>query len=478
MIKKALMEKAEARVREFHDLIAQGLVNKTGEFVPTLMYPPMMQHPPITEEAFLKGYQPPKDNRFCVYAHIPFCIVQCAFCHFPNIIAASDGDKDVYLDHLEKEMSLYLDKLGVDRIKARSMLLGGGTPTHMSPAQMARFLKFFKARIDTDETTQFSCDLDPLTMLGYEGKERMRMLRGAGVNRLALGVQSFSDEMLRRMGRHHNNADTIRAIGVAREMGFKLNIELIYGYPGETFEHWVEMVKQALALDVDEIMVYRLKILPYGAKTGAITSLFDSRGNPLISNDEQILLKSVAIDLLESSGYGETTARFFSRTPKDYSYYSSDWMGDQNDNIGFGYYAMSMFHDRFKQNTRDMKEYCSELDAGRLPIKTGIIRSRDQQLRRNIIMPLKNRDLSKKAYRERMGVDAGAVFPEKIALLKKAGLLEEDAQTLRPTRKGRFFLDEMTQFFYHPDFMPFKRGNYNEGPLSPFLGSEARELKG
>jgi oxygen-independent coproporphyrinogen-3 oxidase len=153
-------------------------------------------------------------------------------------------------------------------------------------------------------------------------------------------------------------------------------------------------------------------------------------------------------------------------------------MGDQNDNIGFGYYAMSMFHDRFKQNTRDMKEYCSELDAGRLPIKTGIIRSRDQQLRRNIIMPLKNRDLSKKAYRERMGVDAGAVFPEKIALLKKAGLLEADAQTLRPTRKGRFFLDEMTQFFYHPDFMPFKRGNYNEGPLSPFLGSEARELKG
>jgi oxygen-independent coproporphyrinogen-3 oxidase len=472
MLNKGLLDRADKAVKDFHELIDLGLINKRGEFVPTLMYLPMTQHPPITEEEFLKGYKLPADNRFCVYLHVPFCIVQCAFCHFPNVIGATEGDKDAYFSYMEKEMDLYLKKLGVSRIKARSMLLGGGTPTNVSPAQLKRLLKAMTAHVDTDELTQFSCDLDPLTMLGWEGKERMRMLRDAGVSRLALGVQSFSDDMLKRMGRHHNAADTIRAIGVAKEMGFDLNRELIYGYPGETPEHWVEMVKQAMGLAVDEIMIYRLKILPYGAKPGAITSLFDSRGNPLISNDEQIRLKSVAMELLESNGYHETITRFFSRKQEGYSQYSSNFMGDQYDNIGFGLYAMSMFRDRFKQNTLDMKEYFSELDAGRLPLKTGIVRTRDQQLRRNVVMPLKNRHVSKKAFREITGAEVGEVFAKKIALLKSYGLLQEDAEFLKPTAKGRFFVDEITQFFFHPDYMPFGRDKFNEGPLNPFVDNE------
>ncbi len=470
ILEPEILEKAHRTVREFHELIDLGLINKEGEFVPTLMYLPMTQHPPMTEKEFLKGYVPPRDNKFMVYGHIPFCIQQCAFCHFPNVLGASDGEKDVYLDHMNKEMELYLKKIGVNRMKAHCISVGGGTPTLMTPAQMKRFLSFFTSRVDMGEMKQFSVDLDPLTMLGYEGRERLKIMRDAGVGRLALGAQTLSDDMLKKMGRHHTAADTLRAIGVAKEMGFKLNLELICDYPGETPEHWVEMMKQAVKLDVDEIVVFRLKILPYGINTAAVNKMLNARDNPLMSNDEQVMLKSVSISLLERSGFVETVTRFFARTSEDYSVYLDDWLGETRyDNIGFGYYAMSAFHDRQKQNTWDLKEYCSEVDAGRLPVKIGIVRSRDQQLRRNFMMPLKNRCLlSKKLYQDRMGVSPNAVFSGKIALLKKYDLLEEDADFLRPTKKGRFFIDEMTQLFYHPDYLPFKRECYKDGPLNPY----------
>lgn len=475
MAETSLLDKSDRSVREFRELIESGLINSAGEFVPTLMYPPMMQHPPMKQEEFLEGFELPKDNRFTVYAHFPFCIQQCSFCHFPNIITNSDHDKDVYLDHLEKEMDIYLSRLGIRELKARSILLGGGTPTFQTPAQLKRFMNFFTARVNLNSLTQFSCDLDPLTMIGYEGRERLRILKSFKVTRLAMGVQAFSDEMLKQMGRHHNAADTARAIGQAKEMGFKVNIELIYGYPGETPEHWAETVRQALSYDVDEIMIYRLKILPYGNHTGNINKLLNTREDALRANDAQIRLKAAAINILEDHGYGETTTRFFSKTPQDYSYYSSDWMGEQLDNIGFGNYAMSMLHDRFAQNTSVDKEYYDAIQAGRLPIKSGIIRTRDQQLRRNIVMPLKNRHLPKKQFQEKTGVEVHAAFGRKIELLKKFDLLEEDAETIRPTRKGRFFIDEVTQFFYHPDFMPFSRDKYQDGPLNPHRQNETLE---
>lgn len=467
----AILEKAAGTVKEFHRLIDSGLINKDGEFFPSLMYPTMMQYPPMKAEGFLDGYVPHEDKT-CVYVHFPFCMMRCAFCHFPNIIGSTEGDKDVYLDHLEKEMDISMSRFGVSRVKARSILLGGGTPTFMSPAQMKRFMGFFTARMDMSGMTQFSCDTSPFFLLGYEGRERLKIMRDAGVRRLAIGVQAFSDPILKKMARHHNNADSLRAISMAKEMGFKVNLELICGYPGETPGLWVDMVKQALRCEVDEIMIYRLKILPMGVHTGAIYSLFDSRGNPLITNDEQIRLKAVAIGLLEQNGYHETMSRFFSKTPADYSYYMSDWMGGQHDNLGFGLYSMTMLRDRFSQNTPDLKEYYAAIESGKMPVKTGAIRTRDQQLRRNLAMPLKNMHLLKKQFRDITGTDPGAVFGKKIQLLKDHGLLQEDAEYLKLTKLGRFFADEIVQFFSHPDLLPFKKDKYKDGPLNPYAGYE------
>lgn len=469
MLTTTSLEKAGRAVEDFHDLIGLGLINAGGEFVSTLQYPPMTQYPAMKEEDFLKGYLPAPGEPLVVYAHIPFCMQLCSFCHYPNIVAVSDSEKDVYLDHLDKEMGIYLGRLGLGRAKARSILIGGGTPTFLTPAQLDRFLARFTSRLEIGPSAPFSCDLDPLTVIGYEGRERLKALKSFGVNRVSMGIQSFSDDMLRSMNRHHNTADTIRAIAQVKELGLELDVELIYGYPGETEERWARTLRQAVSYEVDEIMIYRLKIIPNAVKEGAITGLRGRRGDMLLSNDEDVRLKAIALDILEESGYAETLSRCFSRDPGGFSHYLYDTMVYQLDTAGFGCYAMSKLRDRSAQNTYDMKEYLAAVRDGRLPVKTGMLRTRDQQLRRNLILPLKQRELSKKQYLERTGAGAGAVFGDKLDLLKRYGLLEEDAEFLRLTRKGRFFSDEVTQLFYHPDCLPFPKEKYKDGPLNPYL---------
>lgn len=473
MTDSTLLEKTSQTVREFHELRGHGLINKDGEFVSTLQYPPMMRFQQIKEEDYFRGYTPPNAGLFTFYAHLPFCMKRCNFCHIPNIITTSDSEKDVYFDHIDKEMDIYRRRLGLDKFKARNMLLGGGTPTFATPAQLERFLKSYTSRVELGPQTQFTCDIDPLTVIGYEGRERLKILKAYGVNRLSLGAQSFSDDMLRDMNRHHNYADTARAIEQVKEIGFKLEIELIYGYPGETEEHWAGALSQALASGTDEVMIYRLICIPNEARPGAVTRLLDTRENVLKFNENQIKLKAIGYAILEDAGWGETVERSFSKDLTLFSQYRNDFMGCQRETIGFGYYALTMLRDRSAQNTMNLKEYYQAIDENRLPLKTGMIRNKDQQLRRNILMPFENRDLLKEQFLDMTGVPVNEVFGKKIALLKKYGLLEEDAQFLKPTKKGRFFIDDLTQFFFHPEYLPFPKEKYAAGPLNPYLDNEA-----
>lgn len=473
MLNSSLPGIADRAVREFHELIELGLINGEGEFVSTCQYPPMLRLPPAAGEDLFKGYVFPKDGLFAIYAHLPFCIKQCSFCHVPNVISSSESEKDLYLEHIEKEMGICFKRLGAGRLKANSILLGGGSPTFLTPAQLERFLKSFTARVEVAGPAQFSCDIEPLTVIGYEGRERLKILKSFNVTRLSLGAQNFSDDMLRKMNRHHNSADTLRAIGQVKELGFELEIELIYGWPGETEEQWAETVSQALSCGADEITIYRLMLIPNEGRKGAITGMLNKRGGLLKANERVIRLKAIGSAMLRAAGYGETLTRTFSRSPDCFSRYRDDFGGCRRDSLSFGYYALSMLPDRSIQNTPDLKEYYGAIRDNRLPVRTGLIHNRSRQLVRNLVMPLKNRDLSKKQYLDRTGVHAGEVFGKQIALLKKYGLLEETAETLKPTEKGRLFIDDATQIFFQTDYLPFPKAGYKNGPLNPYLDKEA-----
>lgn len=466
--KSELIEKARGRIEDFRMLREVGLVCLDGGFFPSVHYPPITMYDPISEEDVFRTYTLPEDGLLDVYAHLPFCHQRCIFCHYPVKLGERAAEKDRYLTALEKEMDLYMRRLGVDRIRARSILVGGGTPTYLSPKQLRRFLEFFCRRLDLSQCTQFNYDVDPTTLLGSDGQERLEIMRSYGVGRLTIGVQSLDDAILKVMNRHHSAREAIASIDASRKLGYQINIEFIFGHPGQTLENWMEVIEQATALGVEEIQLYRLKVEAYGDYQGPIKTYKQKRPEALPSPEEALMMKQVAIEILNSQGYHENIRRVFTKHEKYYSHYAWNQCCNLYDEIGLGLTAFSSLRDRFGLNTQYFEEYYEKIENGQLPLNRGQVRSQEEQIRWAIVLPLKNSCVRKALFKKATGVPFERVFREKVEALKAFGLAVEDEDKLELTKLGAFFADECAQEFHHPDYMPFPPTAYADGPLHPY----------
>ncbi len=467
MIKSDLDERVQGRIADFQRLQAAGLINLKGEFFPSVHYPPITMYQPVSEEALFASYSPPPDGLFSVYVHFPFCERICTFCHFVVTSGASPEAKDHYLAMLEKELDIYQRRFGLAAVKARSVLIGGGTPTDLSPAQLERFLRFFTSQIDLSACTQFSYDVDPATIIGPQGAERLRLLKDHGVSRLTIGIQSLDDAILRSMNRPHDAAQAIRSVQEARQAGFKVDIEFIYGYPGLSLEKWRQTMTTAVSLGAEEIQLYRLKIIPYGDLTGAIVGRRELRPDEFPPARDSLAMKETANSILEENGYKENLRRVFSKDPKDYSHYAADVFWRLKDQLGLGLRAYSTLRDRFVLGVKDFKDYYALINKGKPPVDRGLVRNPEDQLRWCLIQPLKCKEVNKKLYAQQTGARLDDVFRPKIERLKDSGLLYEDEKVLRLTPLGDFFADEVCMQFYHPRYLPFPRDWYANGILNP-----------
>ncbi|MFH1800088.1 MAG: coproporphyrinogen-III oxidase family protein [Candidatus Omnitrophota bacterium] len=467
-----LTEIAQGRVGDFKKLQAEGLIPLSGQFFPSVHYPPITMYPPIDEATLFSGYKNPPGNLFDIYVHIPFCIRYCNFCHYPNIIGATLQEKDRYLQALDQEMDIYLRRLGIKQVKARSILVGGGTPTHLAPAQLERFLQTFTAKIDRASHLQFNYDVDPSTLLGKDGEERLRILKAHGVNRLTIGIQSLNDSILSKMNRAHTRSEALESIKQAKANGFQLCIELIYGYCGETLESWLSTIRTAVTLEAEEIQLYHVKTIPYGDHSGPISQHFKERRDDFPSLEEVVMMKGIAQTLLAEQGYHENLTRVFTKKPEDFSHYASNQCCFLLDEIGLGLTAFSSLRDRFGLNTQNMEDYYAALSRDSLPLNRGLVRTKDDQMRWHVILPLKNRRVYKNLYQKGTGDSLDRVFRKKIERLKGSGLLCEDDKMIALTPLGRFFADAVCIQFHHPRYMPLPRSAYSNGPLNPYNDPE------
>lgn len=462
-----------ARARQFlggyQELKRLGFINGTGDFFPSVHYPPITMYKPISQEAMFAGYTLPGDRLFDVYAHIPFCRQRCVYCHYPVKFGEQPAEKNQYLDALEREMDIYMGVLGIDRIPTRSILVGGGTPTYLTPQQLKHFLGYFTRRLDMSRCTQFNYDVDPNTLLGEEGAERLRIMRDYGVDRLTIGINSLDPAILKAMNRHHSLEQALESIEVCRKFGFKLNIEFIFGYPGQSVEGWVDEMDLAMSLDVDEIQLYRLKVEAYGDFQGPIKNVTRHEPLKVLGDVDTLTMKRIAIDMLSARNFTENIRRVFGRSRKIYSHYAWNQCCMLYDEIGFGLTAFSSLRDRFVLNTQYFEEYYAAIAAGRLPFNRGLVRNQEEQERWSIILPVKNSFVNKSIFRERTGVPVESVFQEKIARLKEHGLLVEDDAKIQATALGAFFADEVAQQFHSPDYIPFPQDQYANGVLNPYL---------
>lgn len=466
---KVLIDKAQAHLLEFKRFQKLGLIPVHGDFFASgVHYPPITMYEPKTFQDMYETYTLPEDGMMDIYVHIPFCIRRCLFCHYPSLYRANDSKKDEYLDALEKEMGIFLKMMDIEKINARTILMGGGTPTDLTPAQLKRFLTFFTKFVNLDKCKQYNWDVDPSTLVGTDGIERLKIIKDFGGDRLTVGIQSLDDGILKKMNRSHDSSVAIESIRNCQKLDFKLNVELIFGHPGQTFDNWIEVLDKTVALGTPEIQFYRLKVEPYGDQEGSIKKYRDYHADELPPADDAILMKQIAIEVMEENGYKENLRRVFTKKRSDISLYAFNQCCQLLDEIGFGLTAFSSLRDRFVLNTQYFEDYYKKISEGVLPLNRGIIRSKEEQIRWSTILPLKNYFIRKKRFEEINGFPISQVFQEKIDQLKQYDLVEETDSRIELTKKGAFFADEIVEQFHSDKYIAFPKSDYNKGPLNPY----------
>lgn len=466
---KELLDNANSIISEFEKFKEAGLIPKSGDFYPAgVHYPPITMYENIGQNKFYENYAPIKEGEYDIYVHIPFCRRRCVFCHYPSLYGAKEAVKDRYLDYLKKEIDLYTEYVVKKKIQARTILIGGGTPTDLSPAQLRRFLEYFTEKINIENNIQFNYDIDPSTITGDDGIERLKIMKEFGVDRLTIGVQSFNDHILKKMNRDHDRETALMSIENSMKYGFQTNIEFIFGYPGQDLEIWYEDMKCAVDTDVEEIQMYRLKTLPYGDQVGIINKIKQEHPERLPSNEEAMLMKKIAIDYLAENGYHENLRRVFAKNKKFISKYAYNQCCILQEEIGFGLTAFGSLKDRFYLNTQNFDEYYNKIDNNELPINRGIIRSHDEQERWAIILPLKNYWINKKIFKDRCGAEIGEMHMKKLRTLENYGLVKLGDKKIELTKMGAFFSDEVVMQFSDKKYLPYHEAEYNDGQLSPY----------
>ena len=450
-------EMATLGIEELRD---SGILPERGKkFFPVIAYPPLTMYSDMDQEPLFAKFCERQANTTIAYLHIPFCPSRCTFCHWITKTKSRAEEVDDYLDYLEREMIHYKRNMGIEAIPARSVLVGGGTPTYLSPRQMERFLRALTQHFDLSACTQLTMEAEPTTLLGDEGLEKLKIMKQYGVNRISMGVQSFDDPILAYMGRVHTANDTEAAIAQIRKAGIdNIFIDLIYGYPNQSAEQWIANMLKTVSLDIEGWQLYRLRVTQHGDRPGNIISQYSKKPERFPETEEVFLMKYLGILISKHFGYEEQQTRIFARKPDDISHYLRDWCCDLADVAGVGVSSWSNLRGVFALNVGDqsLEQYYGLIDQGKVAINRGKIRTRDDELRRSFILPLKNMKVSKQDFAAHTGADLMACFGKEINSLKDIGLLQEDLTHVWLTTTGRFFADEVATQFFNPNYMPFK----------------------
>lgn len=324
-----------------------------------------------------------------IYVHLPFCESVCYYCACNKVITRHHERAGAYLDALDQEIALHLAHLGAGQ-PVSQLHFGGGTPTFLSDVELERLLQSLERAFRLMPGAERSIEIDPRTV----DRQRLERLAAMGFNRLSFGVQDFDPAVQKAVHRLQPREDVVALVEAARALGFEsINVDLIYGLPRQTPESFARTIAQIGELRPDRIALYAYAHLPqrFKAQRRIDASL-------LPQPEHRISMLAQAIGGLLGCGYDYigmdhfalaedslAVARRQGRLHRNFQGYSTQ---PDCDLIGLGLSAIGRVGACYSQNTRELDEYYDALNQGRLPVARGLALSRDDLVRRSVIMAL------------------------------------------------------------------------------------------
>jgi oxygen-independent coproporphyrinogen-3 oxidase len=390
--------------------------------------------------------QPPRDVPLGLYLHIPFCRKRCKFCYFRVYTDKNAKDVEHYLQAISREMELVSKQPCLGGRPFRFVYFGGGTPSFLSVRQLERLGERLRANIRWDDAEEVTFECEPGTL----SEPKVHALRQFGVTRLSLGVENFSDDVLRENGRAHLTAEIDRAWQWIQDAGFpNVNIDLIAGMVGETRENWRANIERTLELAPDSVTIYQLE-LPYNTVYSK-----DILGNqieiPVADWDTKRAWVNEAFDALAEAGYSPSSAYTMVKDASmvNFSYRDNLWRGA--DMLATGVASFGHVSGVHYQNAVDWDGYTKPLlEEGRLPLARALKPTQHQLLIRELILLLKRGYLEAKPFADKYDVDILEHWSEIWARYADAGFVKLGDGRVDLTRKGLLQADGLLPAFFEP----------------------------
>ncbi len=367
-----------------------------------------------------------------VYIHIPFCEQKCHYCDFHSIAVGGRDDfasaAHSYLSSLRKEVRLYKEQL-VDHVIS-TIFIGGGTPTVLPAAKLSEFIGFIKEELPVLRQTEITVEANP-NSLSLSG---LKMLRQGGVNRISLGAQAFQDSLLRRLGRQHSSHQIGASVDLIRQARIcNINLDLMFGLPGQTMEQWIDSLEQAVALHPTHLSCYSLIV-----EEGTPFARWQSTGLiEMPSHDLQAEMYQTAIKSLTAAGFEHYEISNFAKLGYQSRHNLHYWLNSPF--LGLGSGATGYLHRVRYTNVADVESYLRCLAAGELPIERSECVSLEQEMDETMMVGMRLLvGVSESNFRQRYGMSYFDVYRPQISDLMARGLVEYNNGHLRVTEQGLF----------------------------------------
>ena len=365
-----------------------------------------------------------------LYAHLPWCVRKCPYCDFNSHERGDALPEREYVDALVTDLEAMLPAVWGRRLS--SIFIGGGTPSLFSPEAIDRLLAAVRARLTLEPGAEVTLEANP----GTAEAGRFRGYRAAGVNRLSLGIQSFDDGKLRALGRIHSAQEARRAIEMAQASFENINLDLMYGLPGQALEEARADLREALRFGTPHLSAYQLTLEP--------NTVFYRKPPPLPEHDACADMQLAVEELAAEAGFEHYETSAFARPGMRCRHNLNYWEFGDYLGLGAGAHGKISFADRVTRHERakQPREYMA--GAGTALEKVIAPRELPFEFMLNALRLVDG--VAAGLFPLRTGLDA-AVIARRLALAQEKGLVAEDPLRIRPTRRGRLFLNELLQLF-------------------------------
>ncbi|MEI4789274.1 radical SAM family heme chaperone HemW [Bacillus sp. FJAT-53060] len=371
------------------------------------------------------------------YIHIPFCEHICHYCDF-NKFFIKTQPVDEYLAALEKEMQHTIEKKGEEELK--TIFIGGGTPTSLTVSQLDQLMdSIYRVLKPSKDLIEFAVEANP-DELSFD---KLHVLKSAGVNRLSFGVQTFEDDLLKKIGRVHQKKDVLTSFERARAVGFdNISLDLMFGLPHQEKHHVLNSLETAFSLGAEHYSVYSLIVEP---KT-FFYNLMQKGKLHLPSQEGEAEMYELVMDEMERHGLKQYEISNYAKRGFESQHNLTYWSNE--DYFGFGAGAHGYVDGIRNVNAGPVKHYLELIEQTGFPYKETHQVTKREQIEEEMFLGLRKIEGIKTThFQAKYGAAPEMLFSTVLEELEEKGLIVQDDIGIRLTRKGKLLGNEVFQAF-------------------------------